>query len=50
MVSCWLGGVAFDLIRPNTTFELLALFNLVVVIAALILKKRIKAPVFAEVD
>ncbi len=50
MVSCWIGGVMFDLIRPNATFVLLALFNLVVVIAALILKKRIKAPVFAEVD
>jgi hypothetical protein len=50
MLSCWLGGIVFDAIRPNTTFELVAVFNLIVVIMALVLKKRIKVPVFAEDD
>jgi MFS family permease len=50
MLSCWLGGIVFDAIRPNTTFEIVAVFNLIVVIMALVLKKRIKVPVFAEDD
>jgi predicted MFS family arabinose efflux permease len=44
MVMCWIGGMIFDSISPQSPFVMLGFLNLLVFFVAIALKSRIKAP------